>query len=57
MDDRTMRIWYDQVYKPYITESDGASGLLFDKFVSQKSKEFKNKVDTHDYILYIIPPN
>ncbi len=57
MGDKTKRIWYDEVYKPYIAAKDGGSGLLLDEFVWHKSQELKDKMETDDFILYIILPH
>ncbi len=32
MDNRTMHLWYERVYEPYIFTHDGYSGLLLDDF-------------------------
>ena len=37
MDNRTMRIWNEQAYRPYIASNSNKLGLLLDDFVCQKS--------------------
>ncbi len=46
MDDLTMRIWYDRVYKPHISNCQGQSGLLLDDFFCHKSQDLKNKMES-----------
>ena len=41
VDNRTMRIWKDSVYGPYIASNSNNSGLLLDDFVNQKSQELQ----------------
>ena len=55
MDDRTMSIWYERVYKPHISTCDGESGLILDDFICHKSQVLKNKLEIDDFLLYLIP--
>ncbi len=57
MDDRTKFVWYERVYKPYISSCQRESGLLLDDFVCHKSQELKDKLNTDDSVLYLIPPH
>ena len=57
MDDRTMSIWNERVYKPHISTCNGDSGLLLDDFICHKSQVLKNKLETDDSLLYFIPPH
>ncbi len=43
MDDRTMRIWYDRVYKPHISNCLGQSGLLLDDFCLPQISRFEEQ--------------
>ena len=57
MDNRTMRICYDSVFKPYITQHNGEAGLLLDDFICHKSDALKNALKDDDTHLYMIPPH
>ena len=48
MDNRTMRICFDSVFKPYITQCDGEAGLLLDDFTCHKSEALKNEFRNDD---------
>ncbi len=50
-----MGIWYEDVYEPYNSSFEREYALLLDDFVSQKSQELKNKLETDDSVLYLIP--
>ena len=57
MDDRTMEIWYNKIYKPYIAGYTGNSGLLLDDFICHKSDTLKHKMHADNTMLYMIPPH
>ena len=57
MDDRTMAIWYNKVYKPYIAGYTGNSGLILDDFICHKSDNMKQKMNSDNTMLYMIPPH
>ena len=57
MDNRTMRIWYDKFYKPYIGTVTSTSGLLLDDFVCHKSGELTQRLNSDNSLLYMIPPH
>ena len=43
MDNNTMEIWYNKVYRPYIANCEKESGLLLDDYkVHKNSKKFWN---------------
>ena len=51
-----MRIWYDKAYKPYIGTVSSTSGLLLDDFVCHNSGELTQRLNSDNYLLYVIPP-
>ena len=55
MDDRTMEIWYNEMYKPYIAGYTGNSGLMLHDFICHKSDTLKLKIDAKNTRLYMIP--
>ena len=55
MDDRTIRIWYAQVYEPHISNCQGQSGLLLDDFIWHKSEYLKDKMEGDNSQLHLIP--
>ena len=48
IDNCTMRVWYDSVFKPYISQYDGEAGLLLDDFTCHKSDALKNAFKNDD---------
>ena len=57
MDCRTMAIWYDNVYKPYIAGHDGHSGFIDDDFKCQRSSELIQAMLAGNAHRYMIPPH
>ncbi len=57
MDNRTMSIWYDNVFKPYVSECTGHSGLLLDDFKCHKNSDLQEAMDEDNANLYMIPPH
>ena len=55
MDNRTILIWYNEVYKSSIADADGKAGLLLDDLICHKPQELSDKLANEDYLLYIIP--
>ncbi len=55
MDNRTMSIWYDSVYKPYISSWNGRSGLLLDNFKFHRSSELLEAMEEDNAHRYMIP--
>ena len=57
MDNRTMAMWYDSVFKPYIAGNNGRSGLLLDHFKCHRSAEFIETIRADNAHPYMIPPH
>ena len=57
MDCRTMAIWYDNVYKPYIDGHDGHSELTLDDFKCQRSSELIETMLADNAHRCMIPPH
>ena len=57
MDNRTMAIWYSNVYKPHIADCTGQSALLLDDFVCHKSADISNALSEDNSMLLLIPPH
>ena len=55
MDNMTMQIWYNEVYKSYIADADRKSCLLLGDFICRKSQELTKKLAYDDTLLYMIP--
>ena len=55
MDNRTMCIWQDYVYKPYVTGTNGRSGLLLDDFKCHRSPELLQAMEDDNAHGYMIP--
>ena len=57
MDDRTMSISYQKVFRAYMETHDGNVGLLLDDFICHKSDTLQSQMDDDNALLYIIPPH
>ena len=57
MDNRTMNIWYESVFKPYVSGCTERSGLLLDDFKCHRSAELQTKMDEANADRYMIPPH
>ena len=57
MDDRTMEVWYNETYKPYISGNTGNSGLLLVDFICHESDTQKQKMKADNTMLHMIPPH
>ena len=57
MENVTMDIWYNKVYRPYIAGFDGESGLLLDDFKVHKNSEILELMKEDKTNRYIILPH
>ena len=57
MDNRTMRIWFEKIFKPHVETAPGETGILLNDFICHKSAEIKNKLSDDDAMLYMVPPH
>ena len=57
MDDRTIEIYCNKIYKPYFAGYTSNGGLLLDDFICHKSDTLKHKMDADNTILDMIPPH
>ena len=57
MDSNTKEIWYTEVYRSYIANWDGESGLLLDDFKVQRNSKILEVTDLDNANRYFITPN
>ena len=57
MDNTTMNIWYNKVYRPYIFDCTGESGLLLDDFKVHKNPDISELMSQDNANQYMIPPH
>ena len=56
MDNRTMSIWYELIYRPYVSQFDGEAALLLDAFVCHKGSALKEAMKDDNAHRIMIPP-
>ena len=56
MDNSTMGLWYNKVYRPYIGNLNGMSGLLLDDFKSHKNSTL-SLMNEDNALRFMIPPH
>ena len=57
MDNRTIDLWYERVFKPYVSGCTERSGLLLDDFKCHRNSELVTKMDEANADRYMIPPH
>ena len=57
MDNRTMEIWYTNVFRPFIAGYQGNTGLLLDDFKCHKSNNVTQLMDADNAVPFMIPPH
>ena len=55
MDNNTMSIWYNKIYKPHIANYGGHSGLLLDDFKCHKGDELRSAMHDDNAMCFMIP--
>ncbi len=57
MDERSMHIWYEEIFQPYVSNRREASGLLFDDFVVPKDVALYAKMVEDNTRRFVTPPH
>lgn len=57
MDNSTMAIWYDKIYRPYASEHNAKSALLLDDFLCHKGDALQEVINSDNAIRIMIPPH
>ena len=57
MNNRTMTIWYEKIYRPYVTQQAGEAALLLDDLVCHKSEALNNALLVENSMRFMIPSN
>ena len=54
-DNRTVSIWYDKEYRPFVVSHTGAAGLLLDDFKCHRSPQLLQFMKDDNAMRYMIP--
>lgn len=57
MHDRTISIWHEEAYKPYISTLEGESALLFDDYICHNDASLKKAIEADGGIRIMILPH